>query len=116
MPEHKIGTAEEWQAARDELAKLEAEQARVAIPLLLAERSQRDAWVATHEPKPQPALVHVQERALAVPDVPGGDGVRRAVRPERRDDRGIRSSQAGVDLRRDWERRHADFVSRLFRG
>jgi hypothetical protein len=28
MPEHRIGTREEWQAARDELAKLEAEQAR----------------------------------------------------------------------------------------
>ena len=27
MPEHKIGTREEWQAARDELAKLEGEQA-----------------------------------------------------------------------------------------
>ncbi|MDX6510001.1 MAG: hypothetical protein QOG81_1753, partial [Gaiellaceae bacterium] len=27
MPEHKIATHEEWQAARDELAKLEAEQA-----------------------------------------------------------------------------------------
>src|SRR5213596_3923622 len=27
MPEHKIGTREEWQAARDELAKREAEQA-----------------------------------------------------------------------------------------
>ena len=27
MPEHKIRTREEWQAARDELAKLEAEQA-----------------------------------------------------------------------------------------
>jgi hypothetical protein len=27
MPEHKIGTREEWQAARDELARLEAEQA-----------------------------------------------------------------------------------------
>ena len=27
MPEHKIGTREEWQEARDELAKLEAEQA-----------------------------------------------------------------------------------------
>jgi predicted dithiol-disulfide oxidoreductase (DUF899 family) len=27
MPEHKIGTREEWQAARDELAKLEAEEA-----------------------------------------------------------------------------------------
>src|SRR5947209_12499733 len=28
MPEHKIGTREEWQAARDELGKLEAEQAQ----------------------------------------------------------------------------------------
>ena len=27
MPEHVIGTREEWQAARDELARLEAEQA-----------------------------------------------------------------------------------------
>ena len=27
MPEHTIGTREEWQSARDELAKLEAEQA-----------------------------------------------------------------------------------------
>jgi predicted dithiol-disulfide oxidoreductase (DUF899 family) len=29
MPEHKIGTREEWQAARDELAKLEAEHAEL---------------------------------------------------------------------------------------
>ena len=28
MPEHKIGSREEWQAAREELARLEAEQAR----------------------------------------------------------------------------------------
>ncbi len=28
MPEHKVGTREEWQAARDELAKLETEQAQ----------------------------------------------------------------------------------------
>ena len=28
MPEHRIGTREEWQKARDELAKLEAEQAK----------------------------------------------------------------------------------------
>ena len=27
MPEHKIGTREEWQAARNQLAELEAEQA-----------------------------------------------------------------------------------------
>src|SRR6266536_1219696 len=29
MPEHRIGTREEWQAARDELAKLEAEHAEL---------------------------------------------------------------------------------------
>jgi len=28
MPEHTIGTKEEWQAARSELAKLEAAQAK----------------------------------------------------------------------------------------
>ncbi len=28
MPEHKIGSREEWQAARDELAGLEAEHAK----------------------------------------------------------------------------------------
>src|SRR5262245_17431940 len=28
MPEHKTGTREEWQTARDELAQLEAEQAK----------------------------------------------------------------------------------------
>ncbi|MDX6547068.1 MAG: hypothetical protein QOG33_618, partial [Gaiellales bacterium] len=28
MPEHTTGTREEWQAARNELAKLEAEQAK----------------------------------------------------------------------------------------
>ena len=29
MPEHTISTREEWQAARDELAKLEAEHAEL---------------------------------------------------------------------------------------
>jgi predicted dithiol-disulfide oxidoreductase (DUF899 family) len=29
MPEHKVGTPEEWQAAREELAKLEAQQAEL---------------------------------------------------------------------------------------
>jgi predicted dithiol-disulfide oxidoreductase (DUF899 family) len=47
MPEHKIGTREEWQAARDELAKLEAEQAdrngkikekRLALPWVRVEK------------------------------------------------------------------------------
>src|SRR5947199_1922896 len=47
MPEHRIGTREEWQAARDELAKLEAEQAernrevhekRLALPWVPVEK------------------------------------------------------------------------------
>jgi predicted dithiol-disulfide oxidoreductase (DUF899 family) len=47
MPEHRIGTREEWQAARDELAKLEAEQAqrneqikeqRLALPWVRVEK------------------------------------------------------------------------------
>src|SRR6202140_215662 len=47
MSEHKIGTREEWQAARDELAKLEAEHAerneeikkrRLALPWVPAEK------------------------------------------------------------------------------
>src|ERR1700693_1651532 len=48
MPEHKIGTREEWQAARNELAKLEAEQAdrnvkikerRLALPWVRVEKA-----------------------------------------------------------------------------
>ena len=39
MPEHKIGTREDWQAARDELAKLEAERQRAMAPFVEAERS-----------------------------------------------------------------------------
>src|SRR6184192_4921077 len=47
MPEHAIGTREEWQAARDELARLEAEQAernqeikrkRLALPWVPVEK------------------------------------------------------------------------------
>src|ERR687896_1981898 len=47
MSEHRVGTREEWQAARDELAKLEAEQAeqnqevwskRLALPWVEVEK------------------------------------------------------------------------------
>jgi len=38
MAEHKVGTREEWQAARDELAKLEAEQAKQAEVISLKRR------------------------------------------------------------------------------
>ena len=58
-----------------------AEHARVPIPLVLAERRERHSRVALHEPQAQTALVHVQEHMVAVPEVPGGNGVRRAVRP-----------------------------------
>jgi predicted dithiol-disulfide oxidoreductase (DUF899 family) len=43
MPEHTIGTREEWQAARDELAKLEAEHTELGAKV--AEQRRRLPWV-----------------------------------------------------------------------
>jgi predicted dithiol-disulfide oxidoreductase (DUF899 family) len=43
MPEHTIGTREEWQAARDDLAKLEAEQAE--LDRKVTERRRQLPWV-----------------------------------------------------------------------
>jgi predicted dithiol-disulfide oxidoreductase (DUF899 family) len=43
MPDHKIGTREEWQAARDELAKLEAEHAELGQKA--TEQRRRLPWV-----------------------------------------------------------------------
>jgi predicted dithiol-disulfide oxidoreductase (DUF899 family) len=43
MPEHTTGTREEWQEARDELAKLEAEQAELGRRV--AEQRRRLPWV-----------------------------------------------------------------------
>ncbi|HEX6714790.1 MAG TPA: DUF899 family protein, partial [Thermoleophilaceae bacterium] len=43
MPEHRIGTREEWQAARDELAKLEAEHA--ALSQRVTEQRRELPWV-----------------------------------------------------------------------
>src|SRR3954468_13748217 len=43
MPEHRIGTREEWQAARGELAKLEAEQA--ALDQRAIEQRRQLPWV-----------------------------------------------------------------------
>jgi predicted dithiol-disulfide oxidoreductase (DUF899 family) len=43
MPEQKIGTREEWQAARDELAKLEAEHAQLGERV--TEQRRRLPWV-----------------------------------------------------------------------
>src|ERR671922_2112754 len=43
MPEQKTGTREEWQAARDELAKLEAEQAELGRKV--TEQRRRLPWV-----------------------------------------------------------------------
>src|SRR5829696_9376879 len=47
MPEHQIGTREEWQAARDELAKLEAEQAE--LDRKVTERRRELPWVAVEK-------------------------------------------------------------------
>ena len=43
MPDHKTGTLEEWQAARDELAKLEAEQAE--LDRRVTEQRRQLPWV-----------------------------------------------------------------------
>ena len=43
MPDHKIGTREEWQAARDELAKLEAEHAELGQKV--TEQRRQLPWV-----------------------------------------------------------------------
>ena len=43
MPEHETGTREEWQAARDELAKLEAEHAELGQKV--SERRRQLPWV-----------------------------------------------------------------------
>ena len=43
MPEHQIGTREEWQAARDELAKLEAEHTELGRRA--TEQRRRLPWV-----------------------------------------------------------------------
>ena len=43
MPDHPIGTREEWQAARAELAKLEAEHARLESEV--TEQRRRLPWV-----------------------------------------------------------------------
>jgi len=66
MSEHTIGTREEWQAARDELAKLEAEQAtrneevrakRRELPWVPVEKE--DNFLLERTPKPQPSEVRV---------------------------------------------------------
>src|SRR5689334_13915401 len=43
MPEHKVGTRDEWRAARDELAKLEAEHAELSQKV--TERRRQLPWV-----------------------------------------------------------------------
>src|ERR671914_2248054 len=43
MPEHKIATREDWQAARDELAKLEAQHAELGQKV--TERRRELPWV-----------------------------------------------------------------------
>src|ERR687892_22768 len=47
MPEHKIGSREEWQAARDELARLEAEHAE--LDRKVTEQRRQLPWVAVEK-------------------------------------------------------------------
>jgi predicted dithiol-disulfide oxidoreductase (DUF899 family) len=72
MPEHKIGTREEWQAARDELAKLEAEQAerneeiknkRLELPRSRSRRSTSSTPRTARRPSPSSSTgAHSRER------------------------------------------------------
>src|SRR6185369_1867317 len=48
MPEHKVGTHEDWQSARDELAKLEAEQAQLNEKI--KEQRLELPWVPVEKP------------------------------------------------------------------
>jgi predicted dithiol-disulfide oxidoreductase (DUF899 family) len=47
MPDYKIGTREQWQAARDELAQLEAEHAKLGDEV--TERRRQLPWVAVEK-------------------------------------------------------------------
>ncbi len=47
MPDHRTATREEWQAARDELAKLEAEQAELGRKVI--EQRRQLPWVAVEK-------------------------------------------------------------------
>ena len=47
MPEHTVGTREEWQAARDELAKLEGEQAKLSEEV--TQKRRELPWVAVEK-------------------------------------------------------------------
>src|SRR5436309_3714177 len=47
MPEHRIGTREEWQAARNELAKLEAEHAELGQKV--SDQRRQLPWVAVEK-------------------------------------------------------------------
>ena len=51
MPDYQIGTREEWQAARNELAKLETEHAELGQKV--TEQRRQLPWVAVETPEPE---------------------------------------------------------------
>src|SRR3954453_6801628 len=75
-----------------------AAQADVVIPAVLAEHRQRDARIGAQPLQARAALVHVHQHAAVLPEVPGADGVRAAVRLQRRDDARVRLAQELVEL------------------
>ena len=48
MSDHKIGTREQWQAARDELAKLDAEHAKLGQKV--TEQGRQLSWLPAGRP------------------------------------------------------------------
>src|SRR5947199_232642 len=68
MPDHKIATREEWQAARDELAKLEAEHAQLSQKV--TEQRRRLPWVPVEkEYEFDFGLALTPEQAQEIPEV-----------------------------------------------
>ena len=63
MADHRLGTREEWQAARDELAQLEAEQAE--LDRKVTERRRELPWVAVE--KEYRFATEEGEKTLAAP-------------------------------------------------
>src|SRR5919199_67736 len=64
-------------------------EADVAVPPVAVEDGERNPRIGAQVPQALAPLVHVHQHAPVLPEVPGGDGVRRAVGLQRGDDRGV---------------------------
>ena len=74
MPEHQTATREEWQAARDELAKLEAEHAELGERFAVRRRRAGQVADKAHELEEQAAVEVVAGADLPRQRRPRGRG------------------------------------------